>query len=295
MAKKSNLLNKVAYANKLFMSTRKFCYVPPGHYYSPIVDTDEIKKREKDIWTNNKEVKGVDLNVDEQKALLKEFEQYYSDLPFQDNISDKLRYYYINTYYTYTDGIMLYSMLRHFTPNHVVEVGSGFSSAIMLDVKDTFGLKTKLSFIEPYPDRLYSLLSEKDKKENEVLVQDIQSMPLEFFNKLEKNDMLFIDTTHICKTDSDVNYLFFEILPVLKKGVLIHIHDVFSGFEYPKDWVYEGRSWNEDYLLKAFLMYNTSFRIKLFSHFMHTHHSDVFKNMPLCYKNTGGNIWLEKL
>ncbi|MCF8406041.1 MAG: class I SAM-dependent methyltransferase [Bacteroidales bacterium] len=295
MAQKSNIFGKVAYANKLFMSTRKFCFVPPGHYYSPIVDTDVAKKQESAIWSGKEEVKGVDLNVKEQKALIKDFEQYYSELPFEDDESEKFRYYFKNTYYTYTDGIMLYSMMRHFDPAHIVEVGSGFSSAMMLDVKDKFGLKTKLSFIEPYPDRLYSLLSEKDKKENDVIVKDIQSVPLDFFKSLKKNDFLFIDSTHISKTGSDVNYLFFEVLPVLQKGVIIHVHDVFSSFEYPKEWVYQGRSWNEDYLLRAFLMFNPSFKIKLFSHFMHTHYSDVFKNLPLCYKNTGGNIWIERI
>ena len=294
MSKKSNILSGISHVNKLISAARKYCYVPPGHYYSPIVNSDEIKKREQQIWTGKEEVKGVDLNIASQKALLKEFEQFYSDLPFQDEKSDKFRYYYKNSFYTYTDGIMLYSMLRRFEPAHVIEVGSGFSSAVMLDTKDKFGLKTKLSFIEPYPERLYSLLSEKDKKENEVLVKDIQTVPLDFFTQLKKNDILFIDSTHVSKTASDVNYLWFEIFPILSSGVIIHIHDVFSGFEYPKEWVYEGRSWNEDYLLRAFLMYNSAFKIKLFSHFMHTHYEEAFENMPLCYKNTGGNIWIEK-
>ncbi len=97
------------------------------------------------------------------------------------------------------------------------------------------------------------------------------------------------------KTGSDVNYILFDILPILNKGVFIHFHDIFYPFEYPKKWVYEGRNWNEDYILKAFLMYNSEFKIRLFSHYLHELHKDTFKDMPLCYKNTGGNIWLEKI
>ncbi len=91
-----------------------------------------------------------------------------------------------------------------------------------------------------------------------------------------------------------MNYILFEILPRLKSGVLIHFHDIFYPFEYPRDWVFMGRNWNENYFLKAFLMYNNQFEIKLFSHYLHQHHSTVFKEMPLVYRNGGGNLWIEK-
>ena len=91
-----------------------------------------------------------------------------------------------------------------------------------------------------------------------------------------------------------MNYILFDILPVLKSGVLIHFHDIFYPFEYPKEWVLSGRNWNEDYFLKAFLMYNNKFEIRLFSDYMHKHHKEAFIDMPLSYKNPGGNLWIEK-
>src|SRR5690606_22964232 len=115
-----------------------------------------------------------------------------------------------------------------------------------------------------------------------------------FFDRLEADDILFIDSTHVAKTGSDVNYILFEILPRLKSGVLIHFHDVFYPFEYPRDWVFAGRNWNEDYLLRAFLMYNPAFEIILFSHYLHKHHPDAFAAIPLCYNNRGGNLWIVK-
>jgi len=85
-----------------------------------------------------------------------------------------------------------------------------------------------------------------------------------------------------------------QILPRLKEGVLIHFHDVLYPFEYPKEWVFQGRNWNEDYILRAFLLYNSKFEILLFSDYIHKHHKEAFVDMPLTYKNSGGNLWIEK-
>ena len=177
----------------------------------------------------------------------------------------------------------------------IIEIGSGFSSALMMDVNDIFfNSEIALNFIEPYPTRLKSLMSFRENK-NAVLIQEnAQDVDLNIFKKLQKNDILFIDSSHIVKTGSDVNYILFEILPILNEGVLIHFHDIFYPFEYPKKWVVNGRNWNESYFLKAFLMYNNNFEIILFSDYMHKFHKESFKKMPLTYENTGGNLWLVK-
>ena len=92
-------------------------------------------------------------------------------------------------------------------------------------------------------------------------------MPIEFFTSLEPGDLLFIDSSHVCKTGSDVNYLYLQVLPQLKPGVRIHIHDIFLPQEYLKEWVLdENRSWNEQYLLQAMLMFSTGFKV-LFGNF----------------------------
>jgi hypothetical protein len=137
-------------------------------------------------------------------------------------------------------------------------------------------------------------MTDIDKKSTSIIQSDVQLITLDNFEKLQAGDILFIDSTHVVKTGSDVNYILFEILPLLRSGVFIHFHDVFFPFEYPKEWVYEGRNWNEDYFLRAFLMYNNKFEIRLFCEYIHRHHKVAFKDMPLTYKNTGGNLWLEK-
>lgn len=294
------LLNILPYLRGLYREITHFkknSFYPEGHFYSPIISVSDIKKRESKIWKQEEEksIKGIDLRTGEQIELLKNLSAYYDELPFKPEKQNNLRYYFENRFYSYTDGIILYSMIRHFKPNRIIEIGSGFSSAIMLDTNELFfDSKIHLTFIEPYPERLFSLMTKSDKKSVEVFEKDVQSINLEEFKKLEAGDFLFVDSSHVVKTGSDVNYILFDILPVLNSGVLIHFHDIFYPFEYPKSWVLDGRNWNEDYFLKAFLMYNDKFQIRLFSEYIHKHYKEAFNNMPLCFKNPGGNFWIEK-
>ena len=295
------IMNMLPYVKGLYRQQlwyqKNSCY-PPGHFYSTIPDIAELKKREPQIWkdTGSNRIPGINLHADEQLHLALALGRYYNEMPFTPEKKEGLRYYFENDLYSYTDGITLYGMLRYLQPKNIIEAGSGFSSALMLDTNERFfGNEIKFTFIEPYPARLYSLINEKDKANTTILEKNIQDVPVEYFQKLEAGDILFVDSSHVVKTGSDVHYILFEILPALKPGVYIHFHDIFYPFEYPKEWVYKGRNWNEDYFVKAFLMYNGSFRIKYFAHYLHTHHKDVFKDMPLCYKNTGGNLWIEKL
>ena len=295
-----NILNKLPYVRGLYqenMNYKSNCRYSPGHFYSTIVSVDDIKKRETEIWDkqNVNGINGIDLNTNQQIELLNHFVKYYSEMPFKPEKQGNIRYQFENTYYSYTDGIILYSMIRHFKPKNIIEIGSGFSSAVMLDTNEIFfDNKIDLTFIEPYPERLFSIMTEGDKNSIEVVSNEVQSIPLETFKKLEAGDILFIDSSHVVKTGSDVNHILFNILPILQKGVLIHFHDVFYPFEYPKEWVFAGRNWNEDYFLRAFLMYNNNFKIRLFSEYIHRHHKDAFKEMSLSYNNTGGNLWIEK-
>jgi predicted O-methyltransferase YrrM len=296
-----NFLNKLPYVRGLYKQSLNNknlnCIHPNGHFYSPVISIEDIKNRESDIWKNTEidGIQGVDLRTDEQIQLVHEFANYYEEMPFKADKQAEIRYQFENDYYCYTDGIILYSFIRHFKPKRIIEIGSGYSSAVMLDTNELFfDNKIELLFIDPYPERLNSLMTEVDKRQVKVIESDVQLVSLAVFEKLEAGDILFIDSTHVSKTGSDVNYILFEILPKLRKGVLIHFHDVFYPFEYPREWVFSGINWNEDYILKAFLMYNDKFEIKLFSEYLHKHHKASFKHLPLSYKNTGGNLWIQK-
>jgi predicted O-methyltransferase YrrM len=267
---------------------------PPGDPYSVIISVDEVKKREQQIWGPKNET-SINLNTAKQLKLVEEFKQFYPEIPWNIEKKESLRYYFDNNWYSYSDGVILYSIIRYYKPKRIIEVGSGFSSALMLDMKEKFFNHMDLTFIEPEPERLYSLLHGNDRDQNKFIISAIQDVDLSLFNSLEENDMLFIDSSHVSKTGSDINTILFDILPGLKKGVLIHFHDIFYPFEYPQEWVYKGQNWNEDYILKAFLMYNKDFEIMMFSDYLHIHHSNVFSQMPLCYKDHGGNLWIQKM
>jgi len=240
---------------------------------------------------------GIDLNDEEQLSLLDSFELFYKDLPFTDEKSGAMRYFYKNGSYSYSDAIFLYFMIRFLQPKLLIESGSGLSSCVTLDTNKIF-MKNQIDcrFIEPYPAFFESLLFKDDKENITIYNKRLQEISIEVFKELNKNGILFIDSSHISKFNSDVNYVIHEILPVLNHGVYIHFHDVFFPFEYPLDWLLEGRAWNEQYILRAFLEYNKDFKIVLFNTYLQKKYKEkIINRFPLLYKNTGGSIWIKKI
>jgi hypothetical protein len=165
----------------------------------------------------------------------------------------------------------------------------------MLDTNERFFDRSiALTFIDPDPSTVRALLKPDDRAE--IIAAPLQDVPLARFDDLEANDILFVDSTHVAKTGSDVNRILFDILPRLKPGVHIHFHDMFYPFEYPKEWVYEGRAWNEDYFVRAFLEFNDAFEIVLFGTYLIRFHRDWFaRHMPLCLENPGGALWMKRV
>ena len=273
-------------------------FVPPGHFYSPIPALDEIKIREDIIFEKiARKIPGIDLNEEEQMNLFARFKKYYDELPFKADKTDSLRYFFENPTYSYSDAIFLYCMIRHAQPKRIIEVGSGYSSCVTLDTNELFfNNNISCTFIEPYPQLLESLIKEDDKDKIEIISRKLQDVEVDKFASLSSGDILFVDSTHVSKVDSDVNYIFFEILPSLTNGVYIHFHDIFYPFEYPKEWIYEGRAWNENYILRAFLQYNRAFKVIFCNTFLeHFYEVEFMSEMPLCMKNKGGSIWLKKI
>jgi predicted O-methyltransferase YrrM len=236
------------------------------------------------------------LNEEKQFKLLQEFQKYYNDLPFPEQKTQDCRYYYDQDLFCYADAIFLYCFLRKNNPRKIVEVGAGFSSAVILDTVERFiPQQPEIIFIEPSPDRLKSLLKPCDKGQTRIFDRKVQEMPMEFFTSLESGDLLFIDSSHVMKAGSDVQFLMFEVLPHLAPGVFVHFHDVFYPFEYPSYWLLEGISWNEDYLIRAFLAYNSAWTIHFFNPYVAIAFEEYMREkMPLCLKDTGGSIYIQK-
>ena len=273
-------------------------FVPPGHFYSPIPSLGDVRADEARIFAVPAgDLPGIDLREDAQLALMSEFKRYYDEQPFPAHPTPERRYYFENGAYSYSDAIVLYCMIRHARPRRIIEVGSGHSSCVTLDTNDLFfDGRIVCTLIEPYPELLQSLLRPEDAERVELLLQRVQDVPLARFRALEAGDILFVDSTHVSKAGSDVNYIVFEILPVLAPGVFVHFHDVFHPFEYPKEWIFAGRTWTEAYLLRAFLQFNRSFEVVFFNTFLeHFHEARFAAEMPLCLKNPGGSLWIRRI
>ena len=271
----------------------RFC--PHGHFYSPLPSRADIAGAYS-RGGYGPPFPAIDLNAEGQFALLQEFARYYPDIPFPESPEPGRRFHLANPTYGRHDAAVLYCVMRHLRPRRIVEVGCGHSSAAILDINDlVLGGALEPTFIDPDLGQLRRLLLPNEASRLTLIERPVQDAPDGTFAQLEANDVLFIDSSHVSKFGSDVNHLFFKVLPALRPGVWVHVHDITADLEYPRHWIEEGRAWNELYLLRAFLMYNRTFRIMYSSALMYNDHFGFLKErMPMCAAGGGGQIWLRK-
>jgi hypothetical protein len=272
-------------------------WVEAGHFFSPVPSTADIEALRATIdRAPPASLPEIDLRLDAQRALLEKFRGFYDEQPFPAERTNTTRYWFENPSFGYADALALYSMLRYLEPNHIIEVGAGPSSCLILDTRERFlDWRPQHTLIEPYPVHLLSLFRDGDLDHVHLLDEKVQDIPIAQFQVLGANDILFIDSTHVSKLKSDVNYAFFEIFPALQSGVYVHLHDIMYPFEYPLGWAEEGRGWNEAYLLRAFLAYNDEFQIVLFNNLIWQRFEEVLqRDFPLWLRNPGASIWLRK-
>lgn len=210
-------------------------------------------------------------------------------------------FYWDNPMLPPLDAVIYYGLIRALKPSRIIEIGSGYSTMLAVDAaKHT---ATKISCIEPFPGP--HLLAQQEHLEH-LYQFKAQDTPLNKFEELEDGDILFFDGTHACKLGSDVNHLLFNILPALKKGVLVHLHDIFLPYEYPKNWIEDiNIQWNEQYLVLAFLMSSNMFEVLLPNYLIGREQqeeiSTIFSpwNLEKITQNMGGingtGFWLRKL
>ena len=272
-------------------------HIKPLSFYSPIPDTKSLPD---ELWVKKSDCLGIDWNEDAQLQLLKDlsmqYKKEYSLFPEGEQVGQP-RFYFGNVSFESVDAEILYCMIRSFKPKRVVEIGSGYSTllaaeALGKNLKD--GHPGKLTAIEPFPP---SFLNEELAFPVELISQPVQSVPLELFSSLAANDILIIDSSHVCKIGSDVQYEFLEILPHLMSGVIVHIHDIFLPAEYPKQWIKEyHRFWNEQYILQAFLSFNPAFKVLWAGSYMHLNHSSKLANAFSSYsseRNWPASFWIK--
>jgi len=272
---------------------------PDGHFYSPVVDTSAVAARRETIWPAAPQVAGIDFNDAGQVQVLTElFPRFIRDYDYPEHAGDlpASAFYTQNTQFSWLDARALFVLLRAWRPRRIIEVGSGYSSLLIADVnRRWFDCGIDFSCIEPYPR---GFLRDRIAGIRRLIEQEVQRVPLSTFETLEAGDILFIDSSHVAKTGSDVNFLYFDVLPVLAKGVRVHVHDIFLPDDYLPQWVLdENRSWNEQYVLRALLMYSDAFRVEFGSSYaFHAHRPLVQQALahPKGHAFAGGSFWMTK-
>ena len=246
--------------------------VTANHFYSPIPNIKEIKKER---FINNPEAYNfevLNLDLNKQENYLKKLIKDVNFLPYQ------------NTGLSLFDSYFLYSFVKGNMPKKIIEIGCGETTKIIQKSLKENNIKSTHICIEPYPSFSFKkFLSEKGQSV-ELINKKVQETSIDIFYDC---DFLFIDSSHVAKTDSDVLYEFFEIIPKLKKGTVIHFHDIMIPYAYWLDWHKEGSQyWNESYFLHSFLMYNSAWETIFSSRFYQQNKFSNLKNYaPFLQKN----------
>ena len=275
---------------------------PFNHYDSPYATKEDIR--------NNAFFNDIDdfdgLNIDDQifvsqlEEIKDNVEMFKYDLKvFGTKGVSERRYRVKNGFYGFFDALILYTNIKKYKPKRIIEVGSGFSTLVMLDTIEELGLDTKITCIEPYPERLKKNLRYGDINRIELIEKKLQNTDMRIFGSLSKDDLLFIDSSHVAKCGSDIQFLYFKILPNLNKNVKVHIHDIFKHFTYPDEWVVSGDAYNEGFIVRAMLMNNEKWKILFFTNYVTSsekfdEHRIVwdYEKFGLYY---GNSLWIEKV
>jgi len=274
-------------------------FVPPGHFYSPIPNRTDVARHFERLAEEGipLQVPGISIGHPQMVMLWKELEPYMRGTPFRASKTGNRRFHFDNPAFSWGDASILHAILRHSRPHRLIEIGSGWSSACTLDtVEHELAGACRLTFIEPHAELLRILVGGTTLP-IEIIEQPVQVCPMSLFDDLRSGDILFVDSTHVLKTGSDVWFILFRLLPRLRSGVVVHFHDVFWPFEYLQGWALDqNRAWNEIYALQAFLTDNHSWDILFFNDYFRRFEHDLIKQTyPRFLHNTGGSLWLRKI
>lgn len=270
------------------------------HYYEPMFNH---KKHLRQPLRKIRNLPGIDFNINAQLEFISRFN--YSEELLQIPLSNQgkdLLFCYLTGPFPPADAEFLYNVIRLLKPHKIVEIGSGHSTLMAANALKKNKLENKKYdcthiCVEPYENKWL------DGLDVITIRKKVESCEMSLFKSLERNDILFIDSSHIIRPQGDVLFEYLEVLPSIQPGVLVHIHDVFTPYDYPEDWVFDGHYlWNEQYLLEALLTHNSTFEIIGSTNFLlHNHYEEFAKTHPVSKMLTengkfvgAGSFWLKK-
>jgi hypothetical protein len=249
--------------------------IGPNHFYWPVPDLHSLDHSPSKAEILNQ---GLDLRLPRQLEFLTQVsEPYQGEWTFPDKPGSR-RYHYNNGFFETVDAEIAYSIVRSFKPARIIEVGGGYSTRLLIEAaranREQDGVKAELITIDPCLDRLHEGSLNGDVH---ILQRPVQQVDLDLFSSLQGGDILFLDSSHVVSVGSDVVYEYLGVLPRLNKGVLVHAHDIFVPFDYPRDLVDNLSFWSEQYLLTAFLRFNSCFEVLWSSSAMQGFHREVLE------------------
>ena len=248
------------------------------HYYEPVVYPEDLRRPLADERT----ISGLDPNVPEQLDLLAKFnfDAELTALPLDDPGTGS--YFYRNKFFESGDAEFLFNMIRYFKPAKILEIGGGYSTlmvryAIQKNAAEDSDYACRHTCIEPYEQPWL------EQTGATIIRERVQDIDLDIFEALDRNDLLFIDSSHVVRPQGDVVFEHQEVLGVIKSGVVIHMHDIFTPRDYPEQWILnESKLWSEQYLLEAFLSFNDQFRvIGSLNYLWHNHREILQRACPV--------------
>jgi predicted O-methyltransferase YrrM len=247
-------------------------------YYEPCFDPVHLRKSLRD----DRYLPGIDMNIEEQLMILSGFDYNSELLGLPIEKTNDYEFHYKNGFFESGEAEYLYSIIRSYKPKRIIEIGSGYSTLMSIKSLNANSYEDssylcKYTCIDPY-SKVWL------EKENIKLVKErVENIDKDLFTELCRNDILFIDSSHIIRPQGDVLFEYLEILPILKSGVLVHIHDVFTPKDYSYEWIFnQVRFWNEQYLLEAFLSMNNAYRIiGALNYLKHNFPEQLFQKCPI--------------
>jgi hypothetical protein len=240
----------------------------PVHFYFPIPDTRDMDRRR--VWDHRTSLAGIHWNREGQLAFLTAIGRFSGECSWPRlEESSPGEYGWDAPTFGYSSAMFAHSIVRHIKPRRVIEVGCGWStrvlSAAMRRNRENDGVEGTLLGIDPYPPEGLAL----EPGEGQLERRPVQEIAVDRFEEMKSGDVLFIDSSHVLNTGSDVAYLYLEVLPRIAPGVVIHVHDIQIPYEYPREYAVRQRwFWTEQYLLQSFLQFNEQFEILLAGHWI---------------------------
>lgn len=274
---RKNSLKNFPISKKIFLTVVMIPII--DHYYEPLFNPKHLRYS----LRKERNLPGINFNDDEQLEILNKFD--FNDELLQFPLikkSNEREYQYNCDAFSSGDGEYLYNMIRHFKPKRIIEIGCGDSTLMAQNgIKKNFlesaDNKCEHICIEPYERPWLEELGIT------VIREKVEDVGLEIFKSLNKNDILFIDSSHMIRPQGDVLFEYLELLPILNEGVIVHIHDIFTPRDYLDEWFGE-KLWDEQYLLEAFLSNNNNFRIIGATNYLSHKYNELFSSKCPIYK-----------